>query len=181
VFLSDSALYLQTTIKVAKMVSEAWKGLNKEDREAWEKKARRDRARYEIEVANYKGPWKVPAERAKKPAQDAPKRPMSAFLSFSNKRRMEAMRQNTDLSHAEISALLSKMWNEAPQDIRDEYVDHELVQREQYKKDCGLERKRQGKKGQREIRSRRECFEDGRLQRGFSFFHRACRWKFWLV
>jgi len=131
----------EKTTNVAKMVSEAWKGLNKEERDVWEEKARRDRARYEVEVANYKGPWKVPAKRAKKP-QDAPKRPMSAFLSFSNKRRMEAMRSNPNLSQAEISALLSKMWNDASKEVRDMYVKQELVQREQYKKNIAAWREK---------------------------------------
>mmetsp|Transcript_8347 Transcript_8347/g.13065 ORF Transcript_8347/g.13065 Transcript_8347/m.13065 type:complete len:442 (-) Transcript_8347:1396-2721(-) len=123
---------LQTT-NVAKMVSEAWKGLNKEEREVWEGMARRDRARYEVEVANYKGPWKVPAKRLKKP-KGAPKKPTSAFLCFSNKRRVETMRSNPNLSQARISALLSKMWNEAPEEVRDTYIKQELFKRENYKK-----------------------------------------------
>mmetsp|Transcript_8345 Transcript_8345/g.13061 ORF Transcript_8345/g.13061 Transcript_8345/m.13061 type:complete len:461 (-) Transcript_8345:78-1460(-) len=123
----------EKTTNVAKMVSEAWKGLNKEERDVWEEKARRDRARYEVEVANYKGPWKVPAKRLKKP-KGAPKKPTSAFLCFSNKRRVETMRSNPNLSQARISALLSKMWNEAPEEVRDTYIKQELFKRENYKK-----------------------------------------------
>jgi len=55
---------------------------------------------------------------------------------------MEAMRSNPDLSQAEISALLSKMWNEADTGLRDEYVQQELKQRDQYKKDIAVWREK---------------------------------------
>lgn len=131
----------EKTTNVAKMVSEAWKGMCKEEREIWEDKARKDRARYEVEAASYNGPWKVIAKRAKKP-QDAPKRPMSAFLSFSNKRRMHVMRSNPNLTQGEISALLSKMWNEAPAEVRDTHMNQELEAREIYKRDIAAWRER---------------------------------------
>jgi HMG (high mobility group) box len=132
---------VQQTTNVAKMVSEAWKGMYKEEREIWEEKARKDRARYEVEAASYRGPWKVVAKRAKKP-QDAPKRPMSAFLSFSNKRRMHVMRSNPNLTQGEISALLSKMWNEAPAEVRDTHMNQELEAREIYKRDIAAWREK---------------------------------------
>ena len=147
-------LFLQQTTNVAKMVSEAWKGMYKEEREIWEEKARKDRARYEIEAASYRGPWKVIAKRAKKP-QDAPKRPMSAFLSFSNKRRMHVMRSNPNLTQGEISALLSKMWNEAPADVRDTHMNQELEAREIYKRDIAAWREKDKEEKSKE-RSARE-------------------------
>jgi HMG (high mobility group) box len=53
---------IQTT-DIAKLVSEAWRELDPDEKEDWEKKARKDKARYEVEKAMYKGPWKVPANR----------------------------------------------------------------------------------------------------------------------
>jgi hypothetical protein len=116
------------------MVSEAWKCMSSEERLIWDDMARKDRIRYNVEAANYKGPWKVIAKRARK-SKDAPKRPMSAFLAFSNMRRMEVMKHNPDLNQAQISALLSKMWNEASDDIRKVYIKQELEARENYKKE----------------------------------------------
>jgi hypothetical protein len=123
------------------MVSAYWKSMSAKEREIWEEKARNDRARYEAEVLTYKGPWKVLAKREKKP-HDAPKRPMSAFLSFSNKRRSDAMKNNPDLSQAEISALLSKMWNDAPAELRDEHIRKEHEARLLYKKAIAIWREK---------------------------------------
>lgn len=145
---------VRQTTNVAKMVSEAWKGMGKEEREIWEDKARKDRARYEVEAASYNGPWKVIAKRAKKPV-DAPKRPMSAFLSFSNKRRMHVMRSNPNLTQGEISALLSKMWNEAPTEVRDTHMNQELEAREIYKREIAAWRERD-KEEKSKMRSARE-------------------------
>lgn len=69
-------LFLLQTTDIAKMVSEAWRELNPEEKEVWEKKARKDKARYEVEKAMYKGPWKVPANKRTPKDPSAPKRPM---------------------------------------------------------------------------------------------------------
>lgn len=62
VFLVTNFFTTQTT-DIAKLVSEAWRELDPDEKEVWEKKARKDKARYEVEKAMYKGPWKVPANR----------------------------------------------------------------------------------------------------------------------
>ena len=48
------------TTSIAKMVSEAWKTMDAEEREKWEAKARMDRTRFEKEKAKYRGPRTVP-------------------------------------------------------------------------------------------------------------------------
>jgi len=95
--------------------------------------ARRDKARYDVERATYKGPWKVPANKRTPKDPTAPKRPMSAFLAFSNSRRAMVKRQNPDATNAEISKTLSNMWKEAPDDLRQKYIDEEYGKRQQYK------------------------------------------------
>jgi uncharacterized coiled-coil protein SlyX len=127
------------------MVSEAWKSMSSKERLIWDEMARKDRVRYNVEAANYNGPWKVIAKRARKP-KDAPKRPMSAFLAFSNSRRMEVMKHNPNLNQAQISALLSKMWNEASDDVREAYIRHELEARERYKKEIAVWREEEKRK-----------------------------------
>lgn len=93
----------EKTTDIAKMVSEAWRELNPEEKEIWETKARKDKARYEVEKAMYKGPWKVPANKRTPKDPTAPKRPMSAFLAFSNKRRAALKRQHPDATNADLS------------------------------------------------------------------------------
>lgn len=94
--------------------------------------ARKDRARYEMEKTTYTGPWKVPAKKRSLKDPNAPKRPMSAYLAFSNSRRAEVKRQNPDMGNAELSRLLSTMWKEAPAEVRQKYIDKEFTKRQAY-------------------------------------------------
>ena len=128
---TQSILLFQTT-NVAKLVSEEWRALSPEERDVWEEKARKDKARYQVEKAMYKGPWKVPNMRKQK-HPNAPKRPMSAFLAFSNSRRASIKRSNPAATNADISKTLSRMWKEAPEALRKKYLDEEAKLREEYK------------------------------------------------
>lgn len=116
------------------MVSKAWKELSDDEREVWEEIARKDKARYEMEKAVYKGPWKVPT-KAKFPRdqEEAPKRPMSAYMGFSNSKRAEVKSRYPSADSTEISRILAQMWREASEDERKIYVDKEQEQRQQYK------------------------------------------------
>ena len=124
------------------MVSEAWRELNAEDKEVWETKARKDKARYEVEKAMYKGPWKVPANKRTPKDPSAPKRPMSAFLAFSNKRRAALKRNHPDATNADLSKMLSKTWKEAEPSLRQKYMDEEAELRANYKVEMAKWRKK---------------------------------------
>jgi hypothetical protein len=115
------------------MVSQAWKTLSPDEREIWEEMARRDKARYEVEKKFYNGPWKVLATKRSQKDPNAPKRPMSAFLAFSNLKRAEVKEMNPGLGNSERSRVLAKMWKEAPEDERKEYIDKEYKLRQLYK------------------------------------------------
>ena len=115
------------------MVSRAWKGLSAEEREEWEEMARRDKARYEVEKTMYTGPWKVPAKKRSQKDPNAPKRPMSAFLSFSNSKRAQVKEEHPNIGNAEVSRILAQMWKDAPDDERKEHIDKEYKLRQQYK------------------------------------------------
>eukprot|EP00977_Amphora_coffeiformis_P018201 scaffold6301_cov165-Amphora_coffeaeformis.AAC.4 len=133
---------VEKTTDIAKMVSEAWRELNPEEKEVWEKKARKDKARYEVEKAMYKGPWKVPANKRTPKDPSAPKRPMSAFLAFSNKRRAALKRQHPDATNADLSKMLSKTWKEAEPSLRQKYMDEEAELRSHYKVEMAKWRKK---------------------------------------
>ena len=126
----------EKTTDIAKLVSESWKQLSPEDREEWELKAEQDRARYEAEKAQYKGPWKIPAHN-KRSTKDpsAPKRPMSAFLAYSNSRRAALKRKNPKATNADLSKMLSKSWKELDPTERAVYMNEEAELRAKYKTD----------------------------------------------
>lgn len=122
-----------STTEVAKMVSKAWKELSEEDREQWEEMARQDKARYEMEKSMYTGPWKVPATKRVSKDPKAPKRPMSAFLSFSNSKRAYVKKKHKNSKNAEISRILAQMWKDADADEKKTFIDEEFALRQQYK------------------------------------------------
>jgi HMG (high mobility group) box len=111
-------------------------------KEDWESKARKDKARYEVEKSMYKGPWKVPANKRTPKDPTAPKRPMSAFLAFSNKRRAGLKREHPDATNADLSKMLSKTWREAPDELRKKYMDEEALLRATYKVEVAKWRKK---------------------------------------
>ena len=93
------------------MVSKAWKNLSTDKREEWEEMARRDKARFEMEKSRYTGPWKILAKKRSSKDPNAPKRPMSAFLSFSNSKRAQVKRENQDMGNTELSRLLGTLFS----------------------------------------------------------------------
>jgi len=117
------------------MVSKAWKELSDQEREEWEEIARKDKARYEMEKATYKGPWKVAAKGKFPKDHEAPKKPMSAYLSFSNLKRAEVKAKHPSADNSEISRILAQMWKDATDDERNEYVEKEHLLRQEYKTD----------------------------------------------
>lgn len=135
-------------------MSEAWRELSPEDKEVWEKKARKDKARYEVEKAMYKGPWKIPANKRTPKDPSAPKRPMSAFLAYSNKRRAGLKRENPNATNADLSKMLSKKWKEEAPEVKKQYTDEEAELRSNYKIEMGKWRKKvaEEKKAERKER-----------------------------
>lgn len=107
--------------------------MDSEEREIWEERARQDKARYEMERSLYKGPWKVPANKRTPKDPSAPKRPMSAFLAFSNKRRAGLKRETPDATNADLSKMLSKQWKELEPELKKKYMDEEADLRAKYK------------------------------------------------
>eukprot|EP00542_Grammatophora_oceanica_P014777 CAMPEP_0194028908 /NCGR_PEP_ID=MMETSP0009_2-20130614/2782_1 /TAXON_ID=210454 /ORGANISM="Grammatophora oceanica, Strain CCMP 410" /LENGTH=435 /DNA_ID=CAMNT_0038668441 /DNA_START=274 /DNA_END=1581 /DNA_ORIENTATION=- len=130
--LSKKGISEKTTV-IAKMVSTAWKALPTEERDKFEEMARKDKARFEVEKTMYTGPWKVPAKKRSQKDPSAPKRPMSAFLSFSHAKRAEVKAKNQNMNNAEISRVLASLWKDAPQDEKKEHIDREFELRQQYK------------------------------------------------
>jgi hypothetical protein len=121
------------TTEVAKLVSQAWKDLSQEEKDEWEDLARRDKARYEVEKSMYSGPWKIPAKKRSQKDPAAPKRPMSAFLSFSNSKRALIRKQHPDIGNAQVSRILAQMWKEAPEEERKQHIEKEFGLRQDYK------------------------------------------------
>lgn len=110
------------------------------DREFWEEKSRNDKARYEAEMITYNENRKS-CKRGKKDP-DAPKRPMSAFLAFSNQRRAALKREHPNATNSDLSKMLSKSWKEASAEFKAAFVEEEAKLRAKYKSDIVIWRKK---------------------------------------
>lgn len=128
-----------------KYVADEWRRLSDRERAYWDEEARNDKVRYVREKAEYKGPWNIPKRRAKKHPL-APKRPMSAFLKYSQKRRTRVKQENPDMSNTDVSRLLGEMWRNASAADRAPYVEEEERERAQYKEDIAMWRQEQAKR-----------------------------------
>jgi hypothetical protein len=96
------------------------------------------------EKSAYKGPWDLPKRRAKKHPL-APKRPMSAFLKYSQTRRSIVKEENPDMSNTDVSRLLGEMWRNASPRERAPYVEQEKRERDIYNKDIARWRAEQNR------------------------------------
>lgn len=97
--------------------------------------ADRDRARFEFEKSIYNGPWRIPKKITDEKLPAPPRRPMSAFLAYSLVHREDVKRQYPGLGATAISAILSEMWKNAPENERSDFRYRDQLLREQYKKD----------------------------------------------
>mmetsp|Transcript_28289 Transcript_28289/g.43184 ORF Transcript_28289/g.43184 Transcript_28289/m.43184 type:complete len:384 (+) Transcript_28289:77-1228(+) len=160
---------VEKTTNIAKLVSQAWKSLSANDKSKWEDLARKDKLRYELEKSTYTGPWKIPAKEFSKKDPGAPKRPMSAFLAFSHKNRASVKAsmkdENNDtgpttLTNAELSRVLARMWKDASDEEKKEYIDTEYKLRQKYLKEIAVWREEK----QNEFQDQRKQREEVALQ-----------------
>lgn len=108
------------------------RNLPSDEREHWDEIAAKDKQRYLVEKASYTGPWQVPYKRARKDPS-APKRPMSAFLYFSQGRRQHIKEKHPEMKNTEVSRLLGEQWRNATDEERKPYIEKEREEREKYK------------------------------------------------
>lgn len=121
-----------TVSNISKRSAEMWKNLSTEERQHWDEVAAKDKQRFMIEKSQYTGPWQVPWKRAKKDPS-APKRPMSAFLYFSQGRRSQIKADNPDMRNTQVSRILGEMWRNLSDEERKPHVEKERKEREKYK------------------------------------------------
>lgn len=117
---------------ISKRSAEKWKSLSVEERVHWEEVAAKDKQRYLVEKSQYTGPWQVPWKRVRKDPS-APKRPMSAFLYYSQVKRSQLKVEHPDVKNTDISRMLGELWRQLPEQERSPHVDREKIERDKYK------------------------------------------------
>jgi hypothetical protein len=153
-----------TVMEVSKRSAQMWKDLSAEDRAYWEDVAAKDKERYMVEKASYTGPWQIPYKRVKKDPS-APKRPMSAFLLFSQGRRRKVKEENPGVrKNTEISRLLGELWRQSTDEERKPFIEKEKELREKYKAVLALWKENDDKRKEAEDKRNREQLEWQRQQ-----------------
>lgn len=135
---------------IAKKTSQFWKALDDEERKKWEEVAKSDRERYQEEKAAYTGPLLIPGDmstsRKAKKDPNAPKRPLTAFLYFSQRMRPSIKEQNPEWRIAELSQELGRRWREMDEEARKPYTSHEAEERKKYQVVNAKYKEEQGEK-----------------------------------
>lgn len=144
-----------TVTEISKRSAQMWRSLPPEERAHWDDVAAKDKQRYMVEKASYTGPWQVPWKRAKKDPS-APKRPMSAFLYFSQGKRRQIKDANPSMKNTEVSRLLGEMWRNAPEEERRPHIEKEKEEREKYKVAISDWRKEYEEKQEKERKAQAE-------------------------
>lgn len=126
--------------EVSKRSAEMWRNLPADERAHWDDVAAKDKQRYMVEKATYTGPWQVPWKRAKKDPT-APKRPMSAFLNFSQDKRRRIKEENPNIRNTEVSRILGELWRNASEEEKRPHIEREKEEREKYKESIAEWRK----------------------------------------
>eukprot|EP00578_Thalassiosira_sp_NH16_P002941 CAMPEP_0181137534 /NCGR_PEP_ID=MMETSP1071-20121207/33756_1 /TAXON_ID=35127 /ORGANISM="Thalassiosira sp., Strain NH16" /LENGTH=835 /DNA_ID=CAMNT_0023224293 /DNA_START=149 /DNA_END=2656 /DNA_ORIENTATION=+ len=132
--------------EMGKLVGAAWKELTDEGKVKWNEKAEKDKARYKNEMKDYtppsddddsdddsdaKGAKKPKAKRAKKDP-NAPKRPMNAYMLYSNSIRAKIREDNPELTmggiakeigarYKNISESQKAMWQAKAEEAKEVY------------------------------------------------------------
>ena len=106
--------------ELGKLLGSTWRDLGSSEKEKYTDMARDDRARYEAELAL------VPKK---------PKKPLSAFMLFSNANRASIKDENPDATFAETGKLLGAKWRDATEDEKARFQKLAEADKERYARD----------------------------------------------
>ena len=121
-------------INVSKKVANAWRQLSDTDRAFWIQQAKHDKERYLKEKSAYSGPWQVAVKPApSKHDPTAPKRPVPAFLAYSNSKRAAIKRDNPGADNGKVSRIVAAMWKKEPDELRNRFIEEAAEKRRRYK------------------------------------------------
>mmetsp|Transcript_23779 Transcript_23779/g.33371 ORF Transcript_23779/g.33371 Transcript_23779/m.33371 type:complete len:443 (+) Transcript_23779:433-1761(+) len=150
---------------ISKLLSASWKGEPEEERQKYISKARNLHDEYIIERDIWRRHTEKERKKQAKQAKankllgvvadgsefgnfdgtggyksheqhpDAPKRPMSAFLAYSNSKRAALKRNDPTLKNGDLSKILSKAWKDEPETVRQKYIEDARKRRGEFKVD----------------------------------------------
>ena len=129
-------------IKQGKIAGAEWKKLSSDDRVKYEKMAATDKARYESEMKDYVPPKgskeEAKSSKAKKPKAkkdpNAPKKPLTSFMLFSNEVRSRIQKENPSMTFGELGKKIGELFRGLSSADKQKYEDLSKKEKERYKK-----------------------------------------------
>jgi len=136
--------------EIGKLLGEAWKEIEADDKKTFEEKAAKDKIRYQKELAAYKtehpeesddekkgkkGKKNVKKRKTTKKDPDAPKKPCTAFVWFSKEQRPKIKEQNPKASFGEIGKLLGAAWKEVDADDKKRFEGQAAEDKKRYERE----------------------------------------------
>jgi len=108
--------------ELGKLVGKEWKEASPSAKKPFEKQAEQDRARYADDKSKHADEGGAPKTKAKaKAKKSGPKGPRSAFMYFSQEKRVELKAANPSLSFAELGREVGKAWNASSESEKAKY------------------------------------------------------------
>jgi len=127
--------------QVGKLLGEAWKALNEEEKLSYNEMAANDKLRYQREIATYKEEHPDSSDEEEKPRKkrkkdpNAPKKPCSAFFHFSKRMRPTIKEQHPDASFGQLGKLIGEEWAKLAPEDKKQYEELAAIDKERYAKE----------------------------------------------
>lgn len=128
------ALFVWSSLQseVSQCISKEWKAMSECEKKVFKEQAREDMRRYDLEMIEYRKRVKLQKRQRQREPSNMPKRPMSAFLAFSNKRRAGLKEHHPDATNADLSRMLAKSWKDLDPVLKSSYIEEEAALRKVY-------------------------------------------------
>lgn len=111
------------------LLGELWQATSEEDKAVYQDQA----AAAKVEYQKAKSEWDEAHPKVEE--EKAPKRPLSAYVLFSQAKREETLAANPDIKHKEVMSLLGAAWKALSAEEKEPFEKQSAELKEQYAKD----------------------------------------------
>jgi len=121
--------------ELGKLLGKNWQAMGKTERTPYDESSKKDKERFESEggsaaIAAAQGKNTKPKKAAKK---GGPKRPLSAYMYFSQAMRPKLKEEEPDLSFAELGKAIGAKWKSATDDEKSKFNKMAATDKQRYK------------------------------------------------
>lgn len=150
--------------EITSTLGELWKKLPEKERKKYAKLAAEDKERYDREMQDYTPPADSPSEetggrkcRAKKEKDpNAPKKPLSAYIMYSNDQRKVLKEEMPELKGTLVATEIGKRWKALDDEEKAPYLERQAEEKARYEREKGGAAKGKASKPAKDEKATRE-------------------------